>query len=286
MTAYEMAHCPADWPLKRLDVFMQDVAAAPASPWASPVWVPAGVIVALAVGLPLVWLTWRLVFGRIELMYSILEMPLAGEGVEVADEIQIYHGTRHHPLKEPQVVRVRLINRSSRDIPTAAFDDHRALTLDFGTSIIGILNNYGAPNRAAAPSIRAVDSKLQVLPDLIHRKETIIVDMLVDGAIDLRIDCPLIDVKFSRYPWSEPFGPWWRAPQLYRALALIAILIVLLVIGVTMIPRSIQQISPNLLPMRNSNSVPSVAPSRRQSPKWPGPKQSGNSHPLPHAGAR
>jgi hypothetical protein len=262
--------------LKRLDVFMQNVVGvvgAPISPWASPAWVPAGVIVALAVGLPLVWLTWRLAFARLELIYSILEMPFSEQRAKFAHEIRIYDGTSEDPLREPQVVRLRIINKSSRDIPTTAFDDDRPLTLDLGATIIAILGKCSTANNAA-PTTTSIDSELQILPTLIRRKDSIIIDVLVDGPIDLSIDSPLIDAKLLQYPWSEPFGPWWKAPQLYRALTLIVILLLVFLVYAALLPEGISSVSPNLLPVQPSNSGSPMAPQTHQPPKRPQPKPS------------
>jgi hypothetical protein len=182
------------------------VVGTPVSPWASPAWVPAGVIVALAVGLPLVWLTWRLAFSRLELICSVLEMPLDGQRAKYAHAIRIYYDTIEAPLRNLRLIRLRITNRSSRDIPTTAFDDRRPLSLDLGAHIIAIHDNSDTPSNTT-PTIKSIDSKLQLLPGLIRRKHSIIIDVLVDGPIDLSIDCPLIDAKFLQYPWSEPFGP-------------------------------------------------------------------------------
>jgi hypothetical protein len=106
------------------------VVGAPTSPWASPAWVPAGVIVALAVGLPLVWLTWRLAFGRLELIYSILEMPLGDQRAKFDHEIRIYDGTSEDPLREPHA-------------PEAATGcQHHAPHLDIGRVMAGPLHEY------------------------------------------------------------------------------------------------------------------------------------------------
>jgi hypothetical protein len=82
-----------------------------------PGWVPAGVLVAALVGALTIWLTWKLVFSRQRLHFSVLDTALiAADGHVRAPDLKISY--RDEVVQSPHVVRIRLVARSGRDIPS------------------------------------------------------------------------------------------------------------------------------------------------------------------------
>ena len=183
---------------------------APGGDWTSwPVWVPLGVIVAVVVGILLIWLTWKLVFSRQRLYYSVLVTPLvAVGGSRFSDKLRIFYGEPDDPLEkplsEPVVVSIRLASRSAKDIPTAAFDDRKPLALNLGRPVVAMLGR-------AADNVTSRDSEILVGPGLIRKNQVIRLTVLVDGQPTVEInDPPLIDVTVAERPWTSPVGPWWK----------------------------------------------------------------------------
>jgi hypothetical protein len=163
----------------------------------SPVWVPLGVFVALLVGVPVIWLTWRLVFARMRLSYSVLQTPLMVRS-EFGSQLRVIYGEgdRERQLGQARVVRLRLTSRSVKDIPTAAFDDGAPLIVDLGTPVLAILGGE-EPSQSSGLPITDDGDRVRIAPRLIKKGQIITINVLVDGIPHIRIVSPLIDVRVS-----------------------------------------------------------------------------------------
>ena len=171
--------------------------------WSSPLWVPLGVFVALLVGVPVVWLTWRLVFARMRLSYSVLQTPLM-ERSKFGSQLRVIYGEGEHErqLNRARVVRLRFVSRSVRDIPTAAFDDGTPLIVDLGTPVLAILGDQELTQQPGS-SMVTMGNQVHIMPRLIRKRQIITINMLVDGEPRVRVISPLIDVRVS-----ERTGGW------------------------------------------------------------------------------
>jgi hypothetical protein len=169
----------------------------------SPLWGPLGVFLAVLVGVPVVWLTWRLVFARMRLSYSVLQTPLM-ERSEFGSQLRVIYGEgdRERQLDQARVVRLRLVSRSVKDIPTAAFADRAPLIIDLGTPVLAILGDH-EPTQPPRPSITEDGNQVQIMPRLIKRGQVITINVLVDGIPNIQVLSPLIDVRVS-----EKTGSW------------------------------------------------------------------------------
>src|SRR4051794_11545497 len=89
-------------------------------------WVTAaGVVVAAAA----IWVGWRAANPKRRLRYGMpVVTPLINAVPGAPPGIEVRHNGRR--LTYPYVVEMRLVNEGRRDIPSAAFDQHRPLTLD------------------------------------------------------------------------------------------------------------------------------------------------------------
>jgi hypothetical protein len=116
----------------------------------SPAWVPLGVLVALVVGAVTIWLMWR-PLARIRLSYMVTQTPLvSAEQSEFASRVRVMYreGQDERQLREARTVRVRLVNRSGKDITTAMFDDGSPLVIDLGVPVVATLSEqHVGPSR-------------------------------------------------------------------------------------------------------------------------------------------
>jgi hypothetical protein len=163
----------------------------------SPVWIPLGVLVALLVGIPVILLTWRLVFARMRLSYSVLQTPLMEQSTFGSQLRVIYgEGDRERLLRQARVVRLRIISRSVKDIPTAAFNDGVPLIIDLGTPVLAILGDE-EPTPPSGLPITDDGNQVRIAPRLIKKGQVITINVLVDGIPRIHVLSPLIDVTVS-----------------------------------------------------------------------------------------
>jgi hypothetical protein len=139
-------------------------------------WAAAAVLVALIVGVPTFWVTW---VPRQRLFYGTPPpTPLLTAGTAI-DDLEIRHRGRH--LTAPHLLDVTLTARGRRDIPSSAFDQGRPLVFDVGAAIVETLQIRSDPTSAMTPPVTHDGSALSVGPELIGRRQTIIISLLVDG---------------------------------------------------------------------------------------------------------
>jgi hypothetical protein len=123
------------------------------------------------------------------------------------------------PLTAPHVLHVRLVSRGRRAITRENFDGDNPLTFDFGARVVALLGAGTQPRSATLPDLGKEDTKLEVWPGLILKRETITIAVLVDGAPSgITCNLRLAEVDFgvlSKEPeegrWLRPFFTvyWW-----------------------------------------------------------------------------
>ena len=185
-----------------------------------PGWVPAGVLVAALVGVLTIWLTWKLVFSRQRLQFSVLDTALiARDGHVRAPDLKISY--RGEVVQAPHVVRIQLVARSGRDIPSLAFDNGKPLELDIGTRVVEVLQWSATLAKVG----RSVAGRVEISPQLIRRRAVMTIDLLVDGEPLVQVNSPLIDVDVQR---SRDDPDSWLA---IRVAPLIFLACIALVVG-------------------------------------------------------
>ena len=145
----------------------------------------AGGVVALAIGLLTIWITWRVANPKRRLLYGMpVEMPLLNmstrHGLEIRRDNQI--------LVDPHVVKVTLRNEGRLDITSRSFDRDRPLTLDVGVKILDVLE-VTTSKAYAVPIYYVAKTALKIGPDLIGRGQHLSFSLLVDGQRP-RLTCP------------------------------------------------------------------------------------------------
>lgn len=161
-------------------------------------WTAATGIVAALIGAAAVWVTVRVANPRRRLLYSMptvtpllndTKHDLAGANLEVRRAGKV--------LSDPHVLGIRLVSRSSRDIPSAAFEREQPIQFDVGAQIVEVLQVASSPETTRCPDWTFEGSLISIGPGLIKKGQRISLSILVDGARP-KIACPyptLVDVE-------------------------------------------------------------------------------------------
>jgi hypothetical protein len=151
-------------------------------------WSVAGVLVAIAIGLPTLWLTrvprQRLYYG------APAPTPLLARRPGGIDHLEIRHQGKI--LTDAYLLDVTLIARGRQDIPSSAFDQGRPLVFDLGARIVDILQVRCEPESSLSPPVTHRGCTLSVGPELIGRRQTITIAALVDGEPELTCTMPVL----------------------------------------------------------------------------------------------
>jgi hypothetical protein len=117
---------------------------------------------------------------RQRLLYgAVRAAPLLTAAADVQD-LEVRH--RGHVLSSPHLMEIILTSKGRRDIPSSAFDSGRPLALDVGASIVEVLEIVCEPESSPTPPITYDGTTLWLGPELIGRRETISVSLLIDGS--------------------------------------------------------------------------------------------------------
>ena len=138
----------------------------------------AGVLVALLVGLALVWVTYIVGFPKRRLSYALrLVTPLLATGA--AKDLEL----RHHDavIAEPHVLEIELASRGRRDIPSSAFDGGEPIRLDVGTPIVALLQVTSEPAFLTFPKVAVEGTSLNIGPSLIGPRQKVVLIALIKG---------------------------------------------------------------------------------------------------------
>ncbi len=165
-------------------------------------WAALGVGVALLVGVPTFLVTWA---PRQRLYYRAPPAtPLLAPGMRGITDLEIRHGGRR--LSDPYLLEVTLTARGRRDIPSSAFDQGRPLVFDLGAGIIKVLQVRCSPASSLAPPVTHEDSTLRVGPELVGRRQTTIISVLVDGARPRLVCTQPVLAQVTLIPRDPPEG--------------------------------------------------------------------------------
>ena len=143
----------------------------------STLWAAAGVVVAVAIGVP-TYLAARVPRQRLYYGASPATPLLTARSDGIAD-LEIRHGGQK--LAAPFLLDVVLVAKGRHDIPSSAFDQGRPLVFDLGADIVEVLQTRCAPASSLVPPVSRHGSSLKVGPELISRRQTITISALLDG---------------------------------------------------------------------------------------------------------
>jgi hypothetical protein len=140
-------------------------------------WTAMSVGVTLLIGVATLLVTW---VPRQRLYYRAPPpTPLLSPGMRDIADLEIRHEGRR--LADPHLVEVMLTARGRRDIPSSAFDQGRPLAFDLDARIIEVLQVRCSPTTSLAPPVAHEGSTLRIGPELVGRRQTTIIAVLVDG---------------------------------------------------------------------------------------------------------
>jgi hypothetical protein len=213
----------------RLDVGMHLHVASFDFGLSSPLWIPISVLLAGVVGALLIWLTWKLVFDRKRLYYSIFTAPLVNSSIEVTEQLRIYYGRDTDPIRDPWVVQIRLSSHSAKDISEGDFSRKAPLVIEFDAPVIAIL--YDSNTESSKPIIDYADTEVRMHPGLIRGKSARMIDVLIAGEPSVSIterpiiNCTVVE-RGSIYSRRESFGREQWLIVIFSVLATLALLII------------------------------------------------------------
>lgn len=181
-------------------------------------WAATGVVVTLVIGVATFLVTW---VPRQRLYYRAPPVtPLLAHGTRGIADLEIHYEGRL--LTDPHLLEVTLTARGRRDIPSSAFDQGRPLVFDLGAEIIKVLQVRCNSTTSPAPPVDHEGRTLRVGPELIGRRQTTTIAVLVDGD-NPSLECTqsaLAQVTVIRR--DPPDGLSWARAALAVALAALA----------------------------------------------------------------
>ena len=125
----------------------------------------------------IVWVTFRVAYPRLRLLYAILaDTPLL-PGTPVSGLVVRYNWRR---VKEPHIVTVAFRNDGARDIERGAFDGS-PLRFDIRERVLECLEIKTDPTDQPVPTIMADGSVFVIKPVKINKGACVYVNLLVDG---------------------------------------------------------------------------------------------------------
>jgi hypothetical protein len=174
------------------------------------------------VGAVLIWLTFRLLPRRRQLVWTVTEFGLLDKSSPLTSDPDLaifYDGTM---MTAPRLYDVALTNRGRADIPSTSFDDGKPITLTFGGTVMLI------PAGDSHPGLETEDAQVRIPPMLIRRRQKITVRALVDDlSADVAVSDYLVDVDVRR----ETDDPRRRRAPVRNVLMALAVEITALVVG-------------------------------------------------------
>jgi hypothetical protein len=184
-----------------------------ATPWYSSAtfWTGAGAAIALLALLVSVVL-WFVGSPRRLLVYGLTSdtpLPSSDARSRVGTEPDLQITLSGQALSDPHVASIVVASRSRSDIRSTDFDEGKPLIFDLGAPILKLLDcNTGGQ---AMPQIRvAVDgNKVGIGPSLIHRRQVISLDLLIDGPAVLNCGSPSLADVTIRDGTKDNVEPRW-----------------------------------------------------------------------------
>jgi hypothetical protein len=169
-------------------------------------WTAAAVIVTAVVGTVAMWIAYIVGFPRRRLLYWMpLMAPLVNApGGTWTGDLEVRH--RGKSLDEPYVLKVQLVSRGRKSIPSNSYDNGEPIRLDIGVTVIELLGTVSDPPVLPIPKIALNGTELRIGPSLIGRRQRITFTLLTEGQAghqDLVCKAPLIDVDVRKMATSH-----------------------------------------------------------------------------------
>src|SRR5215475_5184817 len=140
-------------------------------------WTIVSIAVALIIGIATFLVTWA---PRQRLLYDAARVtPLLTAAADVQN-LKVLH--RGHAVSRPHLMQINLTSKGRRDIPSSAFDRGRPLAFDVGARIVEVLQTVCEPASSPTPRVTYEGMTLRLGPELIGRRQTIVISLLVDGS--------------------------------------------------------------------------------------------------------
>jgi len=154
------------------------------------------VVVAVAVGIATVRVTWRATNRRHKLSCIVRYTPLLAESNSYGNLIKVTYGDK--AVKMPTIVLIWLYNTGRTDISSSSFDDSRPFVVDIG---VNILANIPATDGESLPEdkFRIDGSHVMIGPYLIDAGAWIVTTLLVDGIPEnVQMKNPLVNTDVTK----------------------------------------------------------------------------------------
>lgn len=165
-------------------------------------WAVVGVVATLLIGVPTFLVTY---VPRQRLYYRAPPAtPLLAPGMRSVADLEIRHDGQR--LADPCLLEVTLTARGRRDIPSSAFDQGRPLVFDLGAGIVKVLQVLCSPASSLAPPVTHEGSTLRVGPELVGRRQTTTISVLVDGDRPRLICTQPVLAQVTLIPHDPPDG--------------------------------------------------------------------------------
>ena len=170
-------------------------------------------IATVVIGALTAWVTWRTAYPKRRLYYA-LDSDTSLLPAKSIKGVEVRYGDK--PLAAPRAVTVVLRNGGRWDIARDTFDG-TPLRLDLSEHIVECLNVSTAPPDQPMPQVTTHGSVLAVEPVKISRRETISVELLIDGAspklhdpVQVLTDVEIRPDPGDRTAWLAQIG--WFGP--------------------------------------------------------------------------
>lgn len=157
-------------------------------------WLTVVLIVIGLLALGVAYLT--LVKDRQRLGWQASAVPLLREDRPVSDQLTV--SWQGHGVSDPTVQTIHLSNRGRTDIGSSAFDGGRPIVLDFGDTLLALLQPQA--NKNDLLPLRRVEGRIEVGPGLIKKGEEVSIVVLTDSTRPFRREFPLEGVNVAETP--------------------------------------------------------------------------------------
>lgn len=141
----------------------------------------AAVVATLVAGVVGAWAVYAVGLPRRRLLYGLtMVASVLPGGHEMLGDLKLRRddGT---VLDHPKLLRVQLLGRGSRDVPSSSFDSGKPIEMDVAVPIVTVIQVTSEPKSLLAPKTDFDGTILKVGPSLIGKKQRVTFTLLVDG---------------------------------------------------------------------------------------------------------
>jgi hypothetical protein len=132
---------------------------------------------------------------RARVQFFFTSIPLLPDGTREGLLEVTY---RDVPVSSPHLVSVTLRNTGPRDVPSAAFDDGRPISISFNQTFYGLTGVRGGA-RTVSPALGspAKEAIVRLEPGLLKRGEEWSFSAVLTGPVEVSITSPLVDTDIT-----------------------------------------------------------------------------------------